>query len=279
MSTSIKFLNARSLKTVNRTQNKMLMFKSVLEIDKPDIMGVVETWFDDNVGEHEYEDKNYCFYRKDRRGRGGGLLLAINKQIHSSRMTMLESANDEFNEILVCDVRLNNCNWAVILFYRPPNSNINFNHNLRYVLDKVCKAGYKNLLLVGDSNTPEIDWYDMTSNNNLEYDLCELFDDYKLSQLNTHSSRRGSVNILDIILTNKPSLFSEVTCGESMIKSDHLELNCMINVYKDTHVKDNAVNRVVYNFKDVNWEEIEYYVSQLNLEDTVNECNDVNEAW
>jgi hypothetical protein len=103
---------------------------------------------------------------------------------------------------------------------------------------------------------------------------------YNLVQLNCNPSRAQNANILDVILCNIPDMISDVKCGDSIIKSDHFELNFYINTFKSKNVAVNAQsNRVVFNFTDVNWDEIKYHINELNLERIIGESTNVNDAW
>jgi hypothetical protein len=254
------------------------MFKNVLAIDKPDIFGIVETWFDGNVLEEEHTIDGYDTYRKDRVGRGGGLLLVINNVYKNVRRLDLESVSSNYNEILVCEIRVKIKTWILVLFYRPPSANDNFNTNMGEVLSNIKNAGFRNILLIGDLNMPGINWDTNTSSVYTESNMCNMFDQYNLAQLNHNPSRECNSNVLDVVVANVSFKISDIKCGKSLIKSDHYELN--FNIDDLGGGNNNITNkRKVFNFRDVNWDEIEYYVNDLELEDVVSKSKDINEAW
>ena len=44
-----QFLNARSNKTINKSRNDLFELKSIMEIEKPFILGINETCLDESV--------------------------------------------------------------------------------------------------------------------------------------------------------------------------------------------------------------------------------------
>jgi hypothetical protein len=102
---------------------------SFLEINQPGLCGLTETWLDPNVLDYELVQDNYNFYRKDRIGRGGGLLLYVNKYIKSKRRVDLELDTSSSNEFIIVELMNMGINMFVLLFYRPPSSDVHFNNN------------------------------------------------------------------------------------------------------------------------------------------------------
>jgi hypothetical protein len=139
-------------------------------------------------------------------------------------------------------------------------------------------SGINNILLLGDLNMPEVNWDAMSSDNATYNQMCKTLDKFNLSQLNYNPSRHSCANILDVILSNKPLCISDVKCTVSIINSDHFELNfCLDESY--TVSNNSGRNRIVYNFSDINWDELDYYIKDLNLEELLFNYDDVNLAW
>jgi hypothetical protein len=256
------------------------MYKSLIESESVDIICTVETWLDNNINDDEISLPTHNSFRKDRLGRGGGLLLAVRNNIPCILRPDLLCNNDVFNEIIVCEIQLHsNCKIAVIAFYRPPNSDANFNNNISQTLNNVINAGYKKFLVLGDLNAPSIMWDSLTSNNKLDNDLCEIFSDCNFTQINSNPSRHNSQNILDVILTNCPNLFSDVHSSVSMVKTDHFQLNFTIKgASKST--KEDVGFRTVYSFRDVNFDQLSFYISLIDLNNIIlNNQGDLDLAW
>ena len=126
--------NVRSLKTITASTNKLNDYKNNILIHKPLCYAMVETWLDHTIQDTEIAVPGYNTFRKDRVGRGGGLLFVISDSYRSNRRIDLETSSTQYNEILVCEVTFSiNCTWVFILFYRPPSADANFLLNLNTV--------------------------------------------------------------------------------------------------------------------------------------------------
>jgi hypothetical protein len=169
--------------------------------------------------------------------------------------------------------------YYVVLFYRPPNSNVSFNENFKVVMNNIKSCGGKNILCIGDLNLPEIDWESMTGSTSLSSNFTDICFEHDLSQINKNPSRTTSLNILDVILTNFPSKLSDVNAYISSFKSDHLMIECTMDVTGHKTINQPSQPRFVYQFKDTNFDQLNYLLYNANLEEIVNECTDVNKAW
>ena len=77
--------NARSLK------NQINAFQSFIYFNSFDIVAITETWLSDHIYKNEIFRSGYTVIRRDRDGRGGGVLLAIKDCLNS---TQLPSPNE-----------------------------------------------------------------------------------------------------------------------------------------------------------------------------------------
>ena len=76
----VTLLNVRSLKTVNRSMNKLVQLQNLAVCTDSDVIALTETWLNDKVASSEMLDESYVIYRCDRRtgSRGGGVWLSKN---------------------------------------------------------------------------------------------------------------------------------------------------------------------------------------------------------
>jgi hypothetical protein len=135
---------------------------------------------------------------------------------------------------------------------------------------------------MGDLNMPSIDWGGLTSNHPMEQDFCDVLDKFNLIQVNTEPSRRSNDNILDVVICNKPNNITQLTCMESSLKSDHLEINFRYscNRVKSIHKDSVNSNKKIYLYNNANYDEINYHLSKLKLSDTVWLHKDnLDKAW
>ena len=108
-------------------------------------------------------------------------------------------------------------------------------------------------------------------------------DNYNFVQLNDIPSRKGSLNVLDVILTNCSDYFSGMDSHVSLVKTDHLQLHFNITtVIKKLNNKSKSPsrNRKVYLFKNVNSDELRYHLADADLAACiVNNALDIDKAW
>jgi hypothetical protein len=275
------FLNVRSIKTLNQKTNELLNYKYLVENEKPGILGFNETWLDSTIVDEELLINGYDIFRKDRGSRGGGLLLLIKSDLKGKRRSDLELDATTDNEIIVCSVILpDNSKLAVILFYRPPSSGMTFNDNFYKILTNVRNAGFKKLVALGDMNAPCINWDSLTSNTNDERfkNLCDVCDEFGLSQINNNKSREMNSNILDVILTDCVNKWTDVSVKDTVINTDHYMI--MADYLVKSHMNYEDKGRYVYQFYNANYDELKYYLESVDLEGIVLNCeDDVNLAW
>ena len=62
----VLFQNAQSLKSVMRDINELANLKLFLTTDKPDILSIVDTWFDDTILDTELQEEGYQCFRRER---------------------------------------------------------------------------------------------------------------------------------------------------------------------------------------------------------------------
>ena len=214
--------NARSLR------NKVLDLQALLLVDIFDVVAITETWLDSNFGDHELLMDGFNIFRKDRHfQRGGGVLLAIRNHLPCSRRFDLE-VDAEMLALEIC--LTHKIRVVVAVFYRSPNSDADtFLSQLRQFLDKYSRTGLSNLIVTGDFNFPNIDWYTgspFRSDPSTE-EFCNILGDFFLIQKNMSATRGLGItegNILDLVLTNNEFLVRDVSVHPNAFDSDHFPL-------------------------------------------------------
>lgn len=184
---------------------------------------LTETWLTSDVtdGEVLTDLPNFNLFRKDRsRTRGGGVLIAVNKQLSCSTIKI---ASDLEIVWLICRSAPHSVLLGVC--YRPPKSSPDFSRELNSILNKLSNK-YPNarILLFGDFNFPNIDWTNLTSSAPNAKEANEFLDvclNFNLTQLISQPTRVTSdvANILDLILTTDPGSLSSITYLNEI--SDH----------------------------------------------------------
>ena len=133
------------------------------------------------------------------------------------------------------------------------------------------------MFLIGDLHTPGIDWETLTGTSPITNSICNLCNEFNLIQMNTIPSRVSNDNILDVILSNKNNSINNIEMEPPIFNSDHHLLKFTMITTPDSKAQG---KRWVYNFKDVNYDEINFRIDELNLTDLIQQCGDnIDLAW
>ena len=294
---------------MKQSVNKVRDLQNLVYSADCDVLAITETWLTSNVSNSELIPQGYTIHRMDRPGDkiGGGVLIAVKNSLSSSTCETLVT-----DEILAVNVTLNqNCNITFICTYKPPNANNSlFNTNLQAVLSSATKNNSK-ICLLGDFNFPHIRWKNDGMGEPKSYDdtiFCETLEDFSFQQMNILPSTRHG-NVLDLILTNFTEHFQIKTDYDDEFRTDHRILNfnlpvpwmgkkqfCFFQTAETGNrtpvsgVKGSGANhypraparlcttRCIYNYKNVNWSDIEMKINTSNLEDRVIEATNIDEA-
>ena len=169
-----------------------------------------------------------------------------------------------YNEIITCEIMLQNkINFFLVVFYRPPSADDNFNTNFNTVLRNI-KTGCPDakLCLIGDLNLPGINWESVQGNNNIANIFCDTVSDYNLVQINKLPSRANNNNILDVALANFSDSFSDVHMIPPVFKSDHNMFEMSITL---TPARRKTETRWLYNYTNANYYVLNYMLEELDL--------------
>jgi hypothetical protein len=184
--------------------------------EKPDIIGITETWANTSIGDAELNLDGYRMLRKDRitgkKIRGGGVLLYI-KNCYD--IIEREDFNDQnFPESIWCDLKIGGEKTLIGICYRPPNSNIVEDEAL---FNFFCKASKEKVLIMGDFNFSGIDWNRSVLDESNLFAKC-VSDSFLFQCVNC--STRGE-NILDLVFVSEENMVENLTVGELFDSSDH----------------------------------------------------------
>ena len=205
------YLNARSI------MNKLDELELYLTQEKPDIVGITETWTYEDIQESEICMEGYTLLRKDRvigdKSRGGGVALYIKNEFRVTTRDDLIEAN--FPESIWCNIEIGGETTVVGVCYRPPSSSRACDEAL---YELITRASRGKVLIMGDFNFPELDWAKAETLND-SHPFIDCVNDNFLFQGVTECTR--SSNILDLILTSEENMIDNVTVGEPFGSSDH----------------------------------------------------------
>ena len=145
-------------------------------------------------------------YRKDRNRNGGGLLLYVNEGIPGKLINSYDFR--EGSEIIVFEFNISNKKWLLLLRnYKLHSQNeLSFINEIKLSLN-FFSSSYENCLLLGDFNLS-------TENPNFK-NLLNSFDLESLIKIPTCYKSLSSPTCVDLILTNKKTLFMKSNTFET----------------------------------------------------------------
>ena len=199
------------------------------EAKRPMILGVSETWLDENVLDGEISISGYSQLRRDRGNRGGGVLVYVPGGCHCQRRRDLE---DHTTEAIWIELHLKKCVILLCNIYRPPKDNTSTLESLSCMIERASTEG-KEVVLMGDMNC---NWL---SPNRLTDGLNLITEENNLKQLISVPTRttRNSQTLIDLLFSSNPDRFSS-TGAVAFTGSDHFM------IYGEREERVSAIPRV-----------------------------------
>ena len=194
-------------------------FINLLHTNHPDLVFGCESWLSPTVHNAEIFPPDYTIYRHDREDGYGGVFLACH-----NTLTSHEIPYNGPEEIIACKIELTNGQSTIACcVYRPPNRSLDYLESVCRSLENIILSFPNDIIwIAGDFNLPDIDWnISCIAGSNYPLKINELSLDFTntfgFSQLVNFPTRYN--NILDIFLTNRPSLTNY--CNSIPGISDH----------------------------------------------------------
>ena len=140
-------------------------------------------------------------------------MVFIRSDIPSRNVKDIEHANIES---LAIEYTVNNTKWVLHAVYRPPSGNATRFRDYRSIILDMSLTRADNILLAGDLN---LDALLPETSGKVLHDLCMTYDLHNL--ITTATCFKGKPSLLDVILTNKPSLFHSSNSSECGLSDYH----------------------------------------------------------
>ena len=278
MSVKCLGLNARSLTSLvkDKTESNLERFQNFVYSEDLDIVCVNETWLSNNVYNAEILHSGYTIFRKDRKSRGGGVLLGIKSETFKSGR---EINHNHDLEISVAELTTSsNMNLLICSCYRPPDADQTWMDKFESFLQDVC-THHPKIVLAGDFNLPHVcrNSQELTTGTN-ENTFISILRDFFLEQVNTTPTRGN--NILDLVITSTPERIhiSEVLKPtDSEILTDHSAIIFDISLMSNPVPK---IKRTVFDYRRADFDGLRSHLhSSLNLTETISMDGDINQDW
>ena len=183
---------------INSLRHKFNDLKPILMEKLCDILIVSETKLDDTYNDNLFHVNGYKMERKDRNAKGGGLMAFYRSDLPVRRLKQYECLQ---SENIFLELKLKNRSWGICI-YRPPSMNDGvFDNDLCSKLDQIL-IKFDHMCIVGDLN------YNLLVSEK-SHTLRNIIDTYSLKNLvkdPTCHTKIGNPSLLDVLLTNSPSL-------------------------------------------------------------------------
>ena len=258
----IVYFNARSI--VNKI-NELRLY--TLDTD-PDVIAITETWTHSGISNDYLDIANYHIAsRHDRRdtinGRGGGLLIYVNKQWKSCEVDI----QSQFNQIAKVRIVSQSDSLNLVLVYRSPNSPRSNNEAMIEALAEVNGPS----IVLGDFNYPAADWNSLIGCTDSQPLIDFSLDKFWCQAVNFATHKSG--NTLDLVFADH-GLVNEVWADGYIASSDHNVIVVETNHFIPPTSKSNEV----LNYRKADFDGIRR-VFQTTDWSSVFTTNDVNECW
>jgi len=271
---------------------KVLEFQTHIDLTRPDIVVINETWLKPSINNHEILPfSDYKVFRLDRNAHshppdplnpskfkrnGGGVLIAVKSSLDLKPTLLKSKGHAEFLSITLS--LPNRKKICISSCYRVSTlGDDNFNE-IKQMISNISRS--KNIVahyLIGDLNLEAINWESNSSTNRLYSKFLSTFDDLGLDQLiSSPTHYRG--NILDVLLTDKPYNVKELVVHDrnEFTKSDHFFISFYIKL-KVKRIRPQP--RTIYNFSKANWEALDNDLKHVDWDNGLLHGMGIEAAW
>lgn len=259
-------MNIRSL----LSEGKLDEIKCYVEEENIDVVGITETWLNEEVLDSEISMSGFRLFRKDRKSvdkkRGGGVALYIKESIP---VVLNERLIRKDIEGIWCDLYgSKNVYITVGVVYRPPLVSEQYTKNM---IEQFKSAIINKTVIMGDLNYPNIDWLNMISDKSGEV-LVDFIQDNFLTQHVDKPTR--DKNFLDVILATEEEIINRVEVREPILTSDHC--NIFFNI--ELMTKQNKKNCEYKNFNKADYGNIIKFLRNQDWDRIFENC-DAEQMW
>jgi hypothetical protein len=249
------YTNARSMMKIDK-RTELLLY---VDKEKPDIIGITESWAKESIQDSELELNGYVMFRKDRESggekeRGGGVLLYVRDNLTSLERKDLK--DDRFKESVWCEIKNKAEALLVGVCYRVPKSTEESDRGLQELMGRATKMP---CVIMGDFNH-HIDWNQRECENQADELFLEYMDDNFLTQHVTEPTRRE--NTLDLVISTEENLIEEIKVGEEFGTSDHqiIRFNIVLE-----HEKEVEAYQKRYNYFKADYDKVRIKIREKNV--------------
>ena len=211
--------------------NKLNELKALVDVFKPDIVAITETWFDDKTAGNI---AGYNVFRRDRGSRGGGVAIYVSDQLESSDVTSDKLITQQVEQTW-CVIKLGKERLLVGCIYRPTaEADARIFEAIAEAARMVTRKQVTGMIVLGDFNYSSIDWSRpdcplSDGKDNQAPAFIQALEESHLSQMVDFPTFQTSPvhlgNTLDLLITDEPNRVYELKPGPILGKIEHAHLS------------------------------------------------------
>lgn len=243
----------------------------LLNEHKVNILGISESWANENIDDAELSFSGFSVFRRDRslgeKKRGGGVLLYVRDNLVAVDVSDKGSGKSESIWVNICGS--NGLKLTIGVCYLSPNPSMD-------EIDNLCKDlvlfASNNLVVMGDFNQNDINWDVLQAGSAMGNFFLKAINDGFLTQ-HVMGATRGNA-ILDLILSTEPELVDDVCIISPVANSDHNVL--LFNIVWET----GKITREqkLFNYHKGNYIEIDRVLKRIDWNESCKNTG-VTEKW
>lgn len=250
------------------------MNATVVEYDY-DVIALTETWLDESTTDAMLLN-NFTVFRNDRKGRGGGTLIAVKKCIKCFRYSLDTELPIEATAVII---ESKNPALLICIYIPPDDISKNLLNNIDNIVSGINPA-HGTTVIVGDFNINVAN-----ISNPFSIQLDTIFAIYGYDQLISSTTRSSSNTIIDLLYTNNKDALSGINVIDNISSScDHnaIELRmsmsdqeCAKKAFTKYMITDDGIEKFKNILSSCDWDTI--IQRSLGMDDMFNEyekiCN------
>lgn len=249
-----------------------------------DIYCLTETWLNDGFYSHEFFDKTFKIFRRDRSAttycksyddetRGGGVLIAIKNSQNYKIIHQIEWQCDFIEDVWITIIPSAGKRIHICCCYIPGATPADsFEKYFSSLTDKILALQNDDVILVGDQNVPE--FYNGMLSRGTKYNSLIDFMDLCGVQQHNEFTNNISNTVLDLIFSN---CHLEINyCNDPLVQPDLYHPPILLTKKISPPPREKEV-RVFRNWKTANWQAIRESLHTIDWDLQFVNCQNVDE--
>ena len=249
-----------------------------VEIEKPDILAISETFLAATVNDSELSIPGYILFRKDRnldfyngiysQETRGGVLAYVKGDLHPT----ISEVNSVRAELLWLNIYPSiTLHMLLGVCYRPELAGHDYVETL---CDSFNQVQVNDCIIVGDFNFRDIDWEDIEGHSPSSRLFVQCLQDNYMTQLVEEPTRNKYIN--DLVITSNADLIDSVIVNDAFPYTDPKTLTMNVKLFIP---KISKKQRKVYLYSKGRYAEFNRAVSEFDWQGTLARYESMEQKW